>query len=94
MIKGAKTWIVDPKATRWLYEGVGVGLATSGSGDALAGIVVGMLARGLEPLAAALWGVFLHGEAGRRLAASVGPVGFLARKIPGEVPRLLRETAS
>ena len=94
VMKGAKTWIVDPQGARWLYEGGGVGLATSGSGDALAGIVVGMLARGLEPLAAALWGVFLHGEAGRRLAASVGPVGFLARELPGEVPHLLRETAA
>jgi hydroxyethylthiazole kinase-like uncharacterized protein yjeF len=94
VMKGAKTWIVDPKGARWLYEGGGVGLATSGSGDALAGIVVGLLARGLAPLAAALWGVFLHGEAGKRLAASVGPVGFLAREIPDEVPRLLRETAA
>lgn len=46
VMKGAKTWIVDPKGARWLYEGGGVGLATSGSGDALAGIVVGLLARG------------------------------------------------
>lgn len=94
VMKGAQTWIVGPQGARWLYEGGGVGLATSGSGDALAGIVVGLLARGLAPLAAALWGVFLHGEAGKRLAASIGPVGFLAREIPGEVPRLLRETGS
>jgi ADP-dependent NAD(P)H-hydrate dehydratase len=92
VMKGAKTWIVDPQGARWLYEGGGVGLATSGSGDALAGIVVGLLARGLAPMAAALWGVFLHGEAGKRLAASVGPVGFLARELSGEVPGLLRET--
>lgn len=94
VMKGAQTWIVEPKGARWHYEGGGVGLATSGSGDTLAGIIVGLLARGLAPLAAALWGVLLHGEAGKRLAASVGPVGFLARELPGEVPRLLRETAS
>lgn len=92
VMKGARTWIVDPQGTRWLYEGGGVGLATSGSGDVLAGIVVGLLARGVEPLTAALWGVFLHGEAGKRLAASVGPVGFLARELLDEVPRLLRDT--
>lgn len=91
VMKGAKTWIVDPQGARFLYEGGGVGLATSGSGDALAGLVVGLLARGLKPLAAALWGVYLHGEAGRRLAQSVGPVGFLARELSGEVPRLLHE---
>jgi hydroxyethylthiazole kinase-like uncharacterized protein yjeF len=92
VMKGAQTWVVDPHGARWLYEGGGVGLATSGSGDVLAGIVVGLLARGVEPLTAALWGVFLHGEAGKRLAASVGPVGFLARELSGEVPGLLRET--
>lgn len=92
VMKGARTWVVDPQGARWLYEGGGVGLATSGSGDALAGIVVGLLARGVAPLTAALWAVFLHGEAGKRLAASVGPVGFLARELSGEVPGLLQET--
>lgn len=91
VMKGARTWIVDPEGARWLYEGGGVGLATSGSGDALAGIVVGLLARGVAPLNAALWGVFLHGEAGKRLAASVGPIGFLARELSAAVPGLLRE---
>ena len=91
VMKGARTWIVDPQGARWLYEGGGVGLATSGSGDALAGLVVGLLARGVAPVSAALWGVFLHGEAGKRLAESVGPVGFLARELSGAVPGLLRE---
>ncbi|WP_267360282.1 MULTISPECIES: NAD(P)H-hydrate dehydratase [unclassified Methylobacterium] len=94
VMKGAQTWIVDPQGARWLYEGGGVGLATSGSGDALAGIVVGLLARGVSPLTAALWGVYLHGEAGRRLAASVGPIGFLARELSGEVPRLMHEASA
>jgi hydroxyethylthiazole kinase-like uncharacterized protein yjeF len=94
VMKGARTWIVDPQGARWLYEGGGVGLATSGSGDVLAGIVLGLLARGVEPTAAALWSVFLHGEAGKRLAASVGPLGFLARELSGEVPGLLREAAA
>ena len=34
-----------------------VGLATSGSGDTLAGIVAGLAARGCDPLRAAVWGV-------------------------------------
>ena len=93
VMKGARTWIVDPQGARWLYEGGGVGLATSGSGDALAGIVVGLLARGVAPLTAALWGVFLHGEAGKRLAGSVGPIGFLARELSGEVPGLMAAEA-
>ncbi|MBB2961344.1 NAD(P)H-hydrate dehydratase [Methylobacterium sp. R2-1] len=91
IMKGAKSWIVDPSGRSWLYGGGGVGLATSGSGDVLAGIVAGLLARGAEAATAAAWGVYLHGEAGRRLSERVGPVGFLAREIPDEVPAILRE---
>ncbi|KQP42662.1 carbohydrate kinase [Methylobacterium sp. Leaf104] len=90
VMKGAESWIVAPDGARWHFGGGGVGLATSGSGDALAGLVTGILARGADPLTAALWGVYLHGEAGARLARSVGPVGFLAREIAGEVPQILR----
>lgn len=93
VMKGAKTWIVDPQGAHWFYEGGGIGLATSGSGDALAGLVVGLLARGAAPLTAALWGVYLHGEAGHRLAADIGPLGFLAREISGLAPGLLQEAA-
>ena len=91
IMKGAQSWVVDPKGGRWLYEGGGVGLATSGSGDALAGIIVGLLARGVDPMPAALWGVFLHGASGARLATRVGALGFLAREISGEVPGIMRE---
>jgi ADP-dependent NAD(P)H-hydrate dehydratase len=91
IMKGAKSWIVNPSGERWLYDGGGVGLATSGSGDALSGILAGLLARGAEVTVAALWSVFLHGEAGRRLADRIGPLGFLAREIAGEVPSLLGE---
>ena len=65
------------------------GLGVSGSGDTLAGIVGGLLARGADPLTALLWGVWLHGEAGGALARRVGPIGFLAREIPAKCPRLL-----
>ena len=55
----------------------------------LAIIVGGLLARGAEPLTALLWSVLLHGEAGEALARKVGPIGFLAREIPDEIPALL-----
>jgi hydroxyethylthiazole kinase-like uncharacterized protein yjeF len=89
LVKGVQSHIVEPGGRVLRYEGGGPGLGVSGSGDALAGIVGGLLARGAEPLAALLWGVWLHGEAGRRLAKKIGPAGFLAREIPGEVPALL-----
>ncbi|TGE01001.1 NAD(P)H-hydrate dehydratase [Methylobacterium nonmethylotrophicum] len=93
VMKGAETWIVDPAGEVWHYGGGGAGLGTSGSGDVLAGLIVGLLARGTRPAEAAAWGVFLHGEAGRRLARSCGPIGFLARELPGEVPGLMRDVA-
>ncbi|WP_426233629.1 NAD(P)H-hydrate dehydratase [Pararhizobium sp. DWP3-4] len=91
IMKGSKTVITAPDGI-WRYEGGGVGLATSGSGDVLAGIVAGLAARGTKPVAAATWGVFLHGEAGAQLARTVGPLGFLAREIPNLIPKLMSET--
>jgi hydroxyethylthiazole kinase-like uncharacterized protein yjeF len=89
LVKGVVSHVVTPEGVAWRYEGGAPGLGVSGSGDTLAGIVGGLLARGAEPLNALLWGVWLHGEAGAALARKVGPIGFLAREIPGEVPALL-----
>ncbi|MBA3675827.1 MAG: NAD(P)H-hydrate dehydratase [Sphingosinicella sp.] len=91
VIKGQYSFIVSPDGAAFRFEGGGVGLATSGSGDVLAGIVGGLAARGADPLTAALWGVYLHGEAGRRLSREVGRIGFLARELPGSIPALLGE---
>lgn len=67
------------------------GLATSGSGDVLAGAVAGVAARTDDVLAAAVWGLALHGAAGDRLAARVGRVGFLARELLDELPGCLHD---
>jgi hydroxyethylthiazole kinase-like uncharacterized protein yjeF len=90
IMKGSQTVITAPHGI-WRYQGGGVGLATSGSGDVLAGIIAGLAARGTEPSIAAIWGVFLHGEAGSQLTKKVGPLGFLAREIPDHIPKLMSE---
>jgi hydroxyethylthiazole kinase-like uncharacterized protein yjeF len=89
LVKGVESHVVTPEGRAWRYEGGAPGLGVSGSGDVLAGIVGGVLARGAEPLNALLWSVWLHGEAGARLARRIGPIGFLAREIAGEIPALL-----
>jgi hydroxyethylthiazole kinase-like uncharacterized protein yjeF len=89
LVKGVTSHVVTPDGEAWTYDGGAPGLGVSGSGDVLAGIVGGLLARGAEPLNALLWAVWLHGEAGAALAKKVGPIGFLAREIADEVPRLL-----
>ncbi|HEY7006933.1 MAG TPA: NAD(P)H-hydrate dehydratase, partial [Sphingomicrobium sp.] len=81
LVKGITSHVVTPGHRCWTYEGGAPGLGVSGSGDILAGIVGGLLARGADPLNALLWAVWLHGEAGAQLAKKVGPVGFLAREI-------------
>ncbi|MES2902991.1 MAG: NAD(P)H-hydrate dehydratase [Pseudomonadota bacterium] len=90
LVKGVASHVVAPDGRAWHYPGGGSGLGVSGSGDVLAGIVGGLLARGAAPLSALLWGVWLHGEAGKSLAKEVGPVGYLAREIADAVPFLLR----
>jgi NAD(P)H-hydrate repair Nnr-like enzyme with NAD(P)H-hydrate dehydratase domain len=89
LVKGITSHVVTPDGKSWTYEGGAPGLGVSGSGDVLAGIVGGLLARGAEPLSALLWAVWLHGEAGAALARRVGPIGFLAREVADEIPGLL-----
>ncbi len=88
-LKGGETVIAAPDGRTWNYAQGRVGLATSGSGDTLAGVVAGLLARGADPHEAAIWGVYLHGEAGNRLSETRGPVGFLARELLAEIPAIM-----
>jgi ADP-dependent NAD(P)H-hydrate dehydratase len=92
-LKGATTCIALPDGRRWQHCGGNVGLAISGSGDVLSGIVAGLMARGAPTEQAAVWGVALHARAGERLARSFGPLGYLAREIAAEVPSLMMQLA-
>ncbi|WP_119155469.1 NAD(P)H-hydrate dehydratase [Caldimonas tepidiphila] len=88
-LKGAVTHIATPDGTLWRHERGNVGLAISGSGDTLAGLVAGLLARGADPVQALAWGVALHARAGERLADRMGPIGYLPRELAAEVPALM-----
>lgn len=90
---GPDKWVATPGGDLYLVTEGGPGLGVSGSGDVQAGLVAGLVARGVEPLQAAVWGATLHARAGDRLARDVGAVGFLARELPAVVPRLLEELA-
>jgi len=89
VLKGAVTLIAGPDGSLWRHAGGNVGLATSGSGDTLAGIIAGLAARGASIEQAAVWGVALHARAGERLAERAGPLGYLARDLSAEVPGLM-----
>ena len=83
--------VAAPDGDTWLVRAGGPGLGASGSGDVQSGLVAGLLARGAAPAQAAVWGGWLHGTAGDRLAAATGPVGFLVRELAAVVPGLVAE---
>ena len=89
MVKGATSHLIEGE-TCLSYAGGGLGLAVSGSGDVLAGFIAGLAAQGLPSLQATAWGIWLHGEAGRRLGETLGPIGYLARELTPLAPGLMR----
>lgn len=93
-LKGAHTVIAMPGGNTWTHAGGNVGLAISGSGDTLAGIITGLAARGAPLEQACAWGIALHALAGEQLALRFGILGYLAREIPAEIPALLRHLAA
>lgn len=90
-LKGARTVISAPDGAMWQHAGGNVGLAISGSGDVLAGIIAGLAARGATLAQATCWGVALHARAGELLAEKHGLLGYLAREIPDEIPALMEQ---
>jgi hydroxyethylthiazole kinase-like uncharacterized protein yjeF len=91
VLKGRETFVVSPDGSARVNRAGSVGLATSGSGDVLAGVIAGLVARGADAAHAAAWGVHLHALAGERLSRRVGLLGFLARELPAEIPPLMAE---
>ena len=81
--------IAAPSGDTWIVGTGGAGLGTSGSGDVLAGAIAGLCARGATPEQAAVWATRLHVVVGDRLASTVGPLGFLASEMLGELPAAL-----
>lgn len=88
-LKGGITYIAQPDGSALRFTGGSPGLATSGSGDTLAGVIGGLAARGAQPLHACAWGVLLHARAGAALAREQGTLGYLARELSAQVPTLI-----
>lgn len=88
-LKGPETWIAGPGTPILHFTGGCPGLGIGGSGDVLAGIIGGLIARGTSPFVAIGWGVALHGAACQLAASEIGAVGFLARELLPRIPRML-----
>ncbi|MEV8465616.1 NAD(P)H-hydrate dehydratase [Fluviibacterium sp. DFM31] len=90
LLKGEVTLIADPSGhlaeLHLTGKAAAPWLATAGSGDVLAGLVTGLLARGFSPFQAAETGAWLHGAAGRHLGA-----GLIAEDLPEALPAIFAQ---
>ncbi len=95
VLKGAYSVISAPDGRITVLPFANPAMATAGSGDVLAGAIVGMRAQGLAPFEAALVGAYLHGLAGELARDAVGDAGVVAGDLMGLLPfaiSRLRET--
>lgn len=89
LLKGHRTIVTDGE-TAYRNTTGNPGMATGGSGDVLAGILVSLLGQGVPPLEAAAAAAWLHGEAGDRCARETGEYGLTPGDLIEELPRLLK----
>ncbi len=89
LLKGAYSVVASPKGDVTIIPMAHPILATAGTGDVLAGAVVGLMAQGLAPYEAAICGAYLHAMAGLRLSNEMGDAGMLAGDLLPALPRVL-----
>ncbi len=86
VLKGAYTAVVSPAGEVFFNTTGNPGMATGGSGDALTGVLLALLAQGVPATDAARLGVFVHGAAGDIAASRVGETSLIASDITDALP--------
>ena len=85
ILKGAGTIVANKNGDYFINTTGNPGLASSGTGDVLSGIIGSLVAQGLSGLQAAKLGVYVHGAAADALVAEgIGPVGLTASEVAQE----------
>ncbi|MSQ42389.1 MAG: NAD(P)H-hydrate dehydratase [Dehalococcoidia bacterium] len=90
VLKGAGTIVAAPDGRARLSGAANAMLATAGTGDVLAGLIVGLIAQGLDPYDAATAAVYLHAEAGVRVGEALGAASGLAQDLFQALPQVRR----
>jgi len=91
VLKGAMTVVAAPDGQTSVIPVATPALARAGTGDVLAGLIVGLRAQGVEAFAAALAGAWLHAQAGLRAACRLGhPAAVLAGDVLASVSEVMR----
>lgn len=93
VLKGARTVVARPDGTVAICPTGNPGMATAGTGDVLTGMIVGLLAQGLNPWDAACAATYLHGLAGDLAAAQLGIAGMIAGDVIDQIPHALVQVA-
>jgi hydroxyethylthiazole kinase-like uncharacterized protein yjeF len=90
VLKGAGTLVCAPGRESWRNTTGNPGMAAPGMGDVLSGIIAALLVQGLDPEAAAVAGVWLHGAAAdEAVSAGAGPVGLISSEPIAAARRIL-----
>ena len=90
VLKGARTVIARPDGLLAICPTGNPGMATAGTGDALTGMIVGLLAQAVPAWEAACAGTYLHGLAGDLAAQQFGQAGMLAGDLIDHIPYALQ----
>jgi NAD(P)H-hydrate epimerase len=91
VLKGAHTIIASPQGHRAVLPFKNDALATAGTGDVLAGLIVGLLAQGMKPLEAASAGAYIHGLAGEITTRTQSSRSVIAGDVLNAIGTALQE---
>jgi len=95
VLKGAHTIVAEPGGRATILPFATPALARAGTGDVLAGAIVGLRAQGVPAFSAAVLGGYLHGRAGELAAANLGTsISVLASDVADAIPQALAELQS
>jgi len=90
VLKGARTVIARPDGLLAICPTGNPGMATAGTGDVLTGMIVGLLAQGVQSWEAACAATYLHGAAGDLAAQQLGQASMLAGDLIAHIPYALQ----